>query len=255
MKFIKQVTTAAIVILFGATSAFSAAQSWNLDKAHSNVYFSVDHIFSKVNGHFNEFTTDIKFDPAELEGSKFDFEIKVSSIDTNIGKRDKHLQSPDFFDADGFPLMTFKSSKITDKGNGMYDVAGTLTIKDKDYDLTLPLKLEGVKEHPAQKGTDVAGFNGRITIDRLAHDVGSGKFYEMGVVDLLGRGGQPALGPKIVRPSHEQSDRACHARGGKGGAIHLYIGVVLAERPNSLAIGADVRFAHLAEAPIPKAAR
>ena len=182
MKFIKQVTITAMLTLIGATSAFSAAQSWNLDTAHSNVYFSVDHIFSKVNGHFNEFTTDIKFDPADLEGSKFDFEIQVSSIDTNIGKRDKHLQSGDFFDAATYPLMTFKSSKISDKGNGMYDVAGTLTVKEKDYDLILPLKLEGVKEHPAKKGTDVAGFNGRITIDRLAHGVGSGKFYDMGVV-------------------------------------------------------------------------
>ena len=182
MKFMKQLAIATMVTLIGTTSAFSAAQSWNLDTAHSNVYFSVDHIFSKVNGHFNEFTTDIKFDPADLDGSKFDFEIQVSSIDTNIGKRDKHLQSGDFFDAATYPLMTFKSSKISDKGNGMYDVAGTLTIKEKDYDLILPLKLEGVKEHPAKKGTDVAGFNGRLTIDRLAHGVGSGKFYDMGVV-------------------------------------------------------------------------
>ena len=64
----------------------------------------------------------------------------------------------------------------------MYDVEGTLTIKEKDYDLTLPLKLEGVKEHPAKKGTDVAGFNGQVSINRLDHGVGSGKFYDMGVV-------------------------------------------------------------------------
>ena len=182
MKLIKLLTFSTIVTLFGATSAFCAAKSWDLDKAHSNVYFSVDHIFSKVNGHFNEFTTDIKFDPADLDGSKFDFEIQVSSIDTNIGKRDKHLQSGDFFDASTYPVMTFKSSKISDKGDGMYDVAGTLTVKEKDYDLTLPLKLEGVMEHPAKQGTNVAGFNGRVTIDRLAHGVGSGKFYDMGVV-------------------------------------------------------------------------
>ncbi|NNF47046.1 MAG: polyisoprenoid-binding protein [Desulfofustis sp.] len=182
MKLIKHVTIATLVTLFGATTVFSAAPSWNLDKAHSNVYFSIDHIFSKVNGHFREFMTDIAFDPADLDGSKFDFEIQVGSIDTYISKRDKHLQSGDFFDAATYPVMTFKSSKITDKGNGMYDVAGTLSIKEKDYDLTLPLKLEGVKEHPAKEGTNVAGFNGRVAIDRLAHGVGSGKFYDMGVV-------------------------------------------------------------------------
>ena len=182
MRILQLLAVAAIATTVLATSAFSAAPTWNLDKAHSNIYFSVDHIFSKVHGHFNEFITDIAFDPADLGSSKFDFEIQVNSIDTNIGKRDKHLQSPDFFDAGGFPLMTFKSSKISDKGNGMYDVAGTLTIKEKDYNLTLPLKLEGIKEHPAKKGTNVAGFNGRITIDRLAHGVGAGKFYDMGVV-------------------------------------------------------------------------
>ena len=182
MKLIQQMAITTIFTLLGATSALSAAPSWNLDKAHSAIYFSVDHIFSKVNGHFNDFTTDIAFDPADLESSKFEFEIQVSSIDTNIGKRDKHLQSGDFFDAAAFPKMTFKSSKITDTGNGMYDVEGTLTIKEKGYGLTLPLKLEGVKEHPAKKGTDVAGFNGRVAINRLDHGVGSGKFYDMGVV-------------------------------------------------------------------------
>lgn len=182
MKLIQQMAIITIFTLLGATSALSAAPSWNLDKAHSGIYFSVDHIFSKVKGHFNEFTADISFDPADLEVSKFNFEIQVSSIDTNIGKRDKHLQSGDFFDAAAFPKMTFKSSKITDTGNGMYDVKGTLTIKEKGYDLTLPLKLEGVKEHPAKKGTDVAGFNGQVSINRLDHGVGSGKFYDMGVV-------------------------------------------------------------------------
>lgn len=182
MKILQFFAVTAITTMVWASSAFSAAPIWNLDKAHSGIYFSVDHIFSKVNGHFNEFSTDISFDPADLEGSKFDFEIQVSSIDTNIGKRDKHLQSADFFDAAAYPVMTFKSSKISDKGNGMYDVAGTLTIREKGYDLTLPLKLEGVKEHPAKKGTDVAGFNGRVSIDRLDHGVGSGKFYDMGVV-------------------------------------------------------------------------
>ena len=52
--------------------------------------------------------------------------------------------------------MTFKSETISDQGNGIYNVVGKLTIKGKEYDLTLPLKLEGVKKHPAKEGTDVA---------------------------------------------------------------------------------------------------
>jgi len=177
-----QIIAISLLLAFTGSSAFGAARSWELDKAHSNIYFSVDHIFSKVNGHFNEFTLDLTFDPANLAESMFLFEIKTDSIDTNIGKRDKHLQSADFFDAGKFPTMKFESTQISDTGNGMYDVVGKITIKDQTYDLTLPLKLVGIAEHPAKKGTEVAGFNGTITLDRLAHGVGNGKFHEMGIV-------------------------------------------------------------------------
>lgn len=182
MKTLRNIVLASIVLLTAAPAAFGAARAWEVDKAHSNFYFSIDHIFSKVHGHFNEYEAQVNFDPADLAGSSFIFDITVDSIDTNISKRDKHLISPDFFDAGQFPKMRFESKNISDAGGGIYNVAGTLTIKDKSYELTLPLQLVGVKEHPAKKGTEVAGFNSTVTIDRLAHGVGNGKFYEMGVV-------------------------------------------------------------------------
>lgn len=169
-------------LILSTSAAFAAARSWDNDKAHSYIYFDVGHIFSKIRGHFNEFSLETNFDPANLAESKFMFDIKVDSIDTNITKRDKHLLSADFFDSGKFPRITFASTEITAAGDNLYNVAGTLTIKGKPYNLTLPLKLEGVTEHPAKKGTEVAGFNGTLTIDRLAHGVGNGKFYEMGVV-------------------------------------------------------------------------
>lgn len=163
-------------------AAHSADHNWELDKGHSNVYFSVDHIFSKVRGHFNDFSTDIVFNPDALDKSSFAFTIKVDSIDTNISKRDKHLLSADFFDAGKYPTMTFASTEVTAGDGGLYNVAGKLTVKGKNYDLTLPLVLAGVKEHPAVPGKEVAGFNGKIVIDRLSYGIGTGKFYEMGVV-------------------------------------------------------------------------
>ena len=159
-----------------------AADTWEMDKAHSNIYFSIDHTFSKVNGHFNDFTSEIVFDPADATNSSFSFTIVVDSIDTNISKRDKHLLSADFFDAGKYPTMTFVSSAVTPGDAGLYNVAGKLRIKDKSYDLVLPLVLAGVKDHPAAPGKEVAGFNGRIMLDRLTYGVGTGKFYEMGVV-------------------------------------------------------------------------
>lgn len=165
-----------------APAAYSAGDSWDLDKAHSNVYFSVDHIFSKVRGHFEEFETEIVFNPDQLDKSRFVFTIEVDSIDTNISKRDKHLVSADFFDEGKHPKMIFTSTKVTAADGGVYNIDGTLEVKGKTYALTLPLTLVGVKDHPTVPGKEVAGFNGKVMIDRLSYGVGNGKFYKMGVV-------------------------------------------------------------------------
>lgn len=163
-------------------SAFAGAQVWELDKAHSNFYFSVRHIFSKIQGHFNGYSGELRFDPANLSDSKFYFEIKTDSVDTGIAKRDKHLGSADFFDSGKFPLMIFESTNIKEAGSGLYEVSGTFTVKGQVYDLVLPLTFEGISNHPAAKGQQVTGFNGKLTIDRLAYKIGNGKFFDLGVV-------------------------------------------------------------------------
>lgn len=171
-----------VIVFFSSGMGVAGSKGWELDKAHSNFYFTVDHIFSQIRGQFNEFSGEVNFDPDNLAESRFYFEIETESVNTNIAKRDKHLQSADFFDASKYPKMTFVSESITKAGDDVYEVAGKFTVKGEVHDLILPLKLVGVKPHPAAKGKDVAGFNGTVTIDRLAHNVGTGKFYEMGVV-------------------------------------------------------------------------
>jgi len=172
-----------LLLLFSAGQAVqAAARSWQLDTAHSNFYFQIDHIYAKVIGRFGDFSGEIKFDPQNLADSKFSFAIKTDSISTEIAKRDKHLQSADFFDSEKFPLMSFESEKITDKGNNLYNIFGKFTVKGQTYDLMLPLTFLGTKAHPALKDKEVIGFNGDLTIDRLAYKVGTGKFYEMGLV-------------------------------------------------------------------------
>ena len=182
MKRFSFITIALIFLILAGQTVLAAARSWQLDKAHSNFYFRIGHIFSMVGGNFNDFSGEIKFDPENLAESRFFFEIKTDSVNTNIAKRDKHLQSGDFFDAGKFPVMTFKSVKITDIGNNVYEVLGKLTVKGVAYDLALPLTLAGVKDHPAVKDKEVIGFNGLFTLDRLVYKIGTGKFVEMGVV-------------------------------------------------------------------------
>ena len=170
-----------VSVLFAAQSN-GGSRTWEIDKAHSNFYFSVDHIYSKVRGFFGDYSGEVVFDPNNLAESKMDFEIEVKSINTAIPKRDKHLLSPDFFDEANYPKLAFASNKIVSTGEGTFDVHGTFTVKGKDYDLVLPLTLQGIKDHPMEKGKEVAGFNGRITIDRLAYGIGTGKFFDYGVV-------------------------------------------------------------------------
>ena len=171
-----------LTLLLVAHDGLAKAPSWELDKAHASIYFGVDHIFMKVRGHFDDFSAAINFDPEDLAGSSFFFEIEVDSINTNNGKRDRHLRSADFFNESKYPVIRFRSSNINATGKNTYDVAGTLTIKGKEYDYILPLTLAGIMDHPMEKGAKVAGFNGEITIDRLDYGVGNGKYYKLGVV-------------------------------------------------------------------------
>lgn len=180
-KLLFPLVAAVLVGLFGSPQ-HSEARSWEIDKEHTNFYFSVDHIYAKVRGRFTDFTGTVFFDPDNLKNSKISFEIKVKSVDTGISKRDEHLLSGDFFDASKYPLMTFTSTSITKAEGDTYNVNGTLTIKGVSSDLILPLSYDGKKDNPLLPGMEVTGFNGQLTLDRLAYKVGDGKYYTMGVV-------------------------------------------------------------------------
>jgi len=171
-----------LLMLFGVQETEASAREWQLDPAHTGFYFSVDHIYAKVRGSFLEFTGTVVFDPEQPGESSMKFVIRTDSIDTGVAKRDKHLQSDDFFAAGDYPEMVFESVSISPAGENRYNVAGKLTIKGKSYDLVLPLTLGGIREHPAEKNKLVIGFNGALVLDRLDYGVGSGKFYEAGLV-------------------------------------------------------------------------
>ena len=122
----------AVLFLFFSSFATIAqdATNWKLDKAHTSVNFSINHFFSAVTGKFRSFEGQIHFDPNNLAGSKAEFTVAVNSISTDVEKRDKHLQSADFFDVKRFPQMSFISTRIEKKSAKDFLIFGKLTIKD-----------------------------------------------------------------------------------------------------------------------------
>lgn len=182
-KTIKKISILAIAALISVFSINAQnASNWKLDKAHTSVNFSISHFFSTVNGRFNDFDGTFLFDPANLKGSKADFAISVKSINTDVKKRDDHLQSSDFFDAEKYPNITFQSTKFEKKSGNNYIVYGNLTIKNTTKQIKLPFKVLGEVEHPMMKGTWVLSLSAETKIKRSDYGVGVGNWAATVVV-------------------------------------------------------------------------
>jgi polyisoprenoid-binding protein YceI len=167
--------------------SFSFSQAgpveWNIDKAHSNFYFDIRHIFSTIRGSFDSYTGKILIDSEKPEASSVAFDIEVKSVNTGINQRDNHLRTNDFFDAGKYPLMKFKSTSVKKVDEKNYIMTGDFTIKDVTKKIEVPFTYLGVKDNPSKQGELVAGFDALFTIDRLAYNVGDGRFYKMGLID------------------------------------------------------------------------
>jgi polyisoprenoid-binding protein YceI len=158
------------------------AFQWQVDPDHTEFRFEVTHILTPVTGKFTDFSGMVQFDPDRLDKASFDFTVNVKSVDTQNGKRDTHLRSRDFFDADGYPSMTFKSSKISHIKDNRYSLEGLMTIKDVTKPMTLEFEFFHPLPHPFDAKKLVAGFQTRFVISRPDFNVGDEKFLKMGVV-------------------------------------------------------------------------
>ena len=136
---------------------------WNVDPAHSGLNFTVKHLMvSKVRGRFQSFSGTIVIDDDALKSS-VTATAQVASIDTNNNARDEHLGNSDFFDAEKFPTIELRSTKIEKKGSD-YVLHGDLTIKDVTKAVAFDLEFEGVGKDPW--GNVKAGFSATTEINR-----------------------------------------------------------------------------------------
>lgn len=164
-----------------ALPALSHAATWSIDNAHTSVGFKIRHLFSKVDGRFNEVSGTIEFDPAKPEAGSIDVTIPVSGVDTRNEKRDGHLQSADFFDAENHPNITFKSTKFRKDGDAL-KVDGMLSMRGIEKPVTLDVEFLG--SGPGMQGGQVAGFTATTKVDRKLWEINWNRALDSGA--LLG---------------------------------------------------------------------
>ena len=118
--------------------------SWEIDATHSKATFSVKHMMiSTVRGHFEVLSGKLHIDEDHPDNSWVEAEVDAASINTRDARRDGHLRSPDFFDVEKYPKITFKSTKVTPTGNNEYRVTGDLTMHGVTKEETLHADYSG----------------------------------------------------------------------------------------------------------------
>jgi polyisoprenoid-binding protein YceI len=138
-----------------ATQRVKAAQSreaaipagidgtWAADPLHSRIGFAVRHLMiNDVHGSFNDFSGTVVVNEKDFTKSSVDFTAKVASIDTNVPQRDAHLKSPDFFDAEKYPEITFKSTRVERAGD-RFRATGTFTMHGVSKQISFPFEAHG----------------------------------------------------------------------------------------------------------------
>jgi polyisoprenoid-binding protein YceI len=152
-----------------STATVPTTTTWTIDPAHTHVEFAVRHMMvATVKGSFSDVKGTVEFDGTNLSGARIDVEIAIASLETKQEQRDAHLRSPDFFDADNHPVMTFKSKRISGDATGTAQVVGDLTIRGVTREITLSVESQGVVRDPW--GQDRSGFSATGKINR--HDFG-----------------------------------------------------------------------------------
>lgn len=169
----------ALAALFAATPLL--ADTYTIDKSHSEANFSVRHMVSRVSGKFDDFRGTITGDLAKPSAASVEFTIQAASIDTGTPDRDKHLRGADFFDVEKFPQITFKSTAIKPSGKkNVYSVTGDLTMHGVTKRITLPVEYLGTAKDPW--GNEKAGFTISTTLNRKDFGVNWNKALDNGGV-------------------------------------------------------------------------
>jgi polyisoprenoid-binding protein YceI len=141
------------------------ATRWQIDAAHSNVEFAVRHLMiSTVKGRFGDIVGAVTLDPENPDNSAIEVTLQTASVDTRQDQRDAHLRSADFFDAEKYPAITFRSTRVEGDTDSEFQVFGDLTIRDVTREIVLDVTKDGQGGDPW--GNQRAAFSAKTRIDR-----------------------------------------------------------------------------------------
>jgi polyisoprenoid-binding protein YceI len=163
-----------LLSLFFISFSVFAQTTWKADPFHSKLGFTVTHLgIADVPGHFDAYDVTITATKPDFSDAVVEMTAQTNSINTRVEPRDKHLKSADFFDAEKFPTMSFKSTSIKKTGDNKYSLTGDLTLHGVTKPVTVTMLHRGTTANPNAKGAPVAGIQISGTIKRSDFEVGN----------------------------------------------------------------------------------
>jgi polyisoprenoid-binding protein YceI len=186
-----------LIFTMAACMTAAAADTYAIDPVHSYVGFSVTHLtISQVRGNFEDFSGTIVYDPQDASKSSVEVHIKAASLDTRNKTRDADVLSPHYLDADKYPEIVFKSTKVEKSGDS-YVAHGQLTIHGVTKDVDLPFKITGQTKDPWGKFRIAA--EAELTINRMDYGVAWNATLEGGGA-VVGKDVKISLTVEAVKP-------------------------------------------------------
>jgi polyisoprenoid-binding protein YceI len=151
-----------------AAASVGSPSTWKIDPTHSDLSFSIRHFVSRVRGQFGVWTGTIVADPNDWSTASVEVTAQTATIDTNNERRDADLRSPNHFDAEANPTITFRSTKVTRFAGDSVAVAGNLTIHGITKPVVLRGRLNGITGVPGKRR---AGFEAETVVTRKDFDM------------------------------------------------------------------------------------
>jgi len=182
MMSLRRSLAAVALLAFAASAAAAAPTTWKIDPAHSEAAFQIRHFFSKVRGVFQDIEGTIVFDEKDPSAIQVKAAAKVASVDTGNPKRDGHLQTADFFDAEKNPTLSFTSTSVRPAGKNQFKITGDLTMRGVTKPVTFDAEFLGASPISVggQSWGGKAGFSATAVVNRKDFGINWNKLLDNG---------------------------------------------------------------------------